>query len=80
MNLLVYIGKYKGSKLVRTLTITTNEVNLVLDRRGEHAIKYKQIINSRHTAESKPIDDVGFVDTIKLKVGGKYDWCGNHKR
>ena len=59
-------GVNEGDKFVRTLTITTNEVGLMLGVHGERAMKYKQMINSHRTEDNEMIDDIGCVDMIKF--------------
>ena len=59
-------GTPEGDKFVRTLTITTNEVALMLGIREERAMKYKQMINSHRTEDNEVIDDIGCIDTINF--------------
>nr|DAD78962.1 MAG TPA: hypothetical protein [Siphoviridae sp. ctv4j104] len=59
-------GMNEGDKFVRTLTITTNEVGLMLGVCGERVIKYKQMINSHRTEDNEMIDDIGGVDIINF--------------
>lgn len=59
-------GMNEDNKYVRTLTITTNEVGLMLGIRGERAMKYKQMINSHRTEDNEMIDDIGCVDMINF--------------
>lgn len=59
-------GTYEDDKYIRTLTITTNEVGLMLGIHGERAMKYKQMINSHRTEDNEMIDDIGSIDTINF--------------
>ena len=59
-------GTNEGDKHIRTLTITTNEVGLMLGIHGERAMKYKQMINSHHTEDNEMIDDIGRIDMINF--------------
>ena len=65
----VLIGLHEmneGDKHIRVLTITTNEVGLMLGIRGERAMRYKQMINSHRIEDNEMIDDIGCIDTINF--------------